>query len=224
MVDSPENPKSPPQSKNGLVEKYDEKKGFLTQKSIYKNDKLDGLSQYFYENSKIHKEINFKAGELHGPYRQYDPDGHLEIDQAYQDGTLSGPSKLYKKGILLLETNYVAGLQDGETKIYFPNGKDVNCVIAMKEGKKHGEMKVFTPTGTLIKKSMYQMDLLQGDSYSYYPDTGAMAACEKYQDDKLQGDSVKYYPNGVISEITTFDQGKPIRKPRKFKPSGAEAA
>ena len=85
-------------------------------------------------------------------------------------------------------------------------------------------MKVFAPNGIMVKKSLYQVDLQQGDSFNYFPDTGAVAIHEKYKDDKLQGDTIKYFPNGVIAEITTFDQGKPVHKPRKFKPNGAEAA
>lgn len=210
--------------KDGIIEKHDEKKGFLVKRSTLKDGKLEGACQTFYPNGKVEKDMNFKSAKLDGSYKAYDDDGHIELEQTYKMGVLEGPSKMYKKGVIFVESNYVDGLQDGMTTIYYPNGKDVNATTQMKAGKKHGEMKVYAPNGTMTKKSFYQIDLLQEDSFAYFPDTGAVAIHEKYKDDKLQGDTIKYFPNGVIAEIATFDQGKPVRKSRKFKPNGAEAA
>lgn len=208
--------------KNGVVERHDPKTGMLVEKATFKDDVYHGLMQTFDVNGKIRKELNFNQGVLDGVYKQWDKDGQLMMELSYKSGKLHGPGKIYQNGVLILEMTNVDGLQDGVATTYFSDSQGVQSMTPMKAGKKDGEMKAFAPNGVLVKKCTYVQDCLQGDAYTYYADTGVLAMHEKYKDNKLHGVSVKYYPTGTVSEIATFDAGKIVKKPRKFKPNGAE--
>lgn len=53
----------------------------------YKNGELDGVyKEYFNRDGKIQKEIHYRNGIQHGPYRFFNEEGEITLEYEYKDG------------------------------------------------------------------------------------------------------------------------------------------
>uniref|UniRef100_A0A7C4AHK5 Toxin-antitoxin system YwqK family antitoxin n=1 Tax=Fundidesulfovibrio putealis TaxID=270496 RepID=A0A7C4AHK5_9BACT len=55
--------------------------------------KVSEQSRMWHDNGKLRSEAGFQAGKLHGPLREYDPNGVLVRDEVYEQGKLVKKNK-----------------------------------------------------------------------------------------------------------------------------------
>jgi len=77
-------------------------------KKTYKDGKVDGPYEDYYENGQIRFKTTLKNGKEDGPYEEYYENGQLKIKTTYKNGELDGPTKEY--------------YENGQLKIQFGRG------------------------------------------------------------------------------------------------------
>jgi hypothetical protein len=79
----------------------------------------------FYDTAtkKLVAEADYVRGLKEGRYRQYYPDGKIEIDQLFTNGKENGSTKIFNDdGQMIAEENYYYGLRSGNA-VRYKNGK-----------------------------------------------------------------------------------------------------
>ena len=89
----------------GFLQRYDDKKGYLTEESYYVNGVLNGLSKKFREDGSMYS-YNYVNGELNGVHRSFNKDGALIDESYYKDGEQTLSRSWYANGIKRSEKNY----------------------------------------------------------------------------------------------------------------------
>ena len=108
-----------------------------------KEDKLDGLVAYFFENGKIFQKVNYKSGVLEGNRKIYFESGKLKTEAEYKDGKIVGSfSEFYETGELKETGEYEEGKREGVWKTFYKNGK-IEMKGKYREGEKVGVWKTF---------------------------------------------------------------------------------
>lgn len=93
--------------------------GSVTKLTEYYNEGLlDGEKMVYYESGKMQEKTYYKNGQREGLTVWYDQDEKPSIEYTYKNGLLNGRAKVYAKGVLQSEGNYVNGDEEGEWKIY----------------------------------------------------------------------------------------------------------
>jgi antitoxin component YwqK of YwqJK toxin-antitoxin module len=108
--------------KEGEAKLYDLNEN-LVQTQNWKEGKLDGLVQTFYENGILKSEIMFKSGKKNGLAKEYDQYGNLLEVENYHNDVLNGSKvSLNKKGDTLRSGYLQNGLLNGPYKEFYPSG------------------------------------------------------------------------------------------------------
>ena len=90
----------------------------------FKNKKLTGHIDFFYENGQLETKRVYKNGLLNGPYERYYENGQLETKRVYKNGLLNGPyERYYENGQLETKRVYKNGLLIEELESFYKNGK-----------------------------------------------------------------------------------------------------
>lgn len=98
--------------------------GNVSREENYQNDERDGTTILYVSGFKAN-EINYKLGEIHGPFIEYYlKNGKIESEAFYESGKLNGP---------FIE--------------YFENGADIKAKGSYKDGKRHGVWEFFDTPG-----------------------------------------------------------------------------
>ena len=82
------------------------KDGVLAEKQPYKDGKLNGLFVWYSLKGKIAREVNYVNGEIHGPTKEFGPDGTLTVEGQYQHDRKHGIWNYYKLGKLNMTKDY----------------------------------------------------------------------------------------------------------------------
>jgi antitoxin component YwqK of YwqJK toxin-antitoxin module len=90
----------------------------------YKNKKLTGYVDFFWENGQLETKRVYKNGLLNGPYERFYENGQLETKRVYKNGLLNGPyERFYENGQLETKRVYKNGLLIEELESFFKNGR-----------------------------------------------------------------------------------------------------
>ena len=96
----------------------------------YRNGKLDGLVESFFENTEtflsgqLREKINYKDGELNGPYEVYYENGQLKEKGNFKDVKRDGLFERYhENGQLELKGNFKEGKEDGLWNYFNQDGE-----------------------------------------------------------------------------------------------------
>jgi antitoxin component YwqK of YwqJK toxin-antitoxin module len=172
---------------------------------------LDGLVQRHDANGRLVEEASFTAGQLHGPFRLFAPDGHLLREAAYAHGLADGLATDYDdEGQKLAETHWQAGQRHGEARLY----ADGRLAQAMewRHGKLDGPLRVYAPTGDLAAVMPHRASKLHGIVQLYDPDGRLMLEAE-HVDGLRHGPSVRYDAHGQPIERVVYAEGRPEAAP-----------
>ncbi|MDC6461128.1 toxin-antitoxin system YwqK family antitoxin [Gammaproteobacteria bacterium] len=133
----------------------------------YRNGKLDGLVESFFENTEtflsgqLREKINYKDGELNGPYEVYYENGQLKEKGNHQDGERDRPyENYYENGQLKEKGNFKDGKRDGLFERYHENGQ-LELKGNFKEGKEDGLWNYFNQDGELTSTKEWKDGVLQ---------------------------------------------------------------
>ncbi len=82
----------------------------LYQKCWYKNNKIDGLYESWYYGGQLWEKGFYKNGKKEGLYRVWNSNRRKDIEKNYKNGILNGSYKLWgQDGNLLVKYNYIYG-------------------------------------------------------------------------------------------------------------------
>lgn len=81
-------------------------KGQLAEKQLYKDNKLNGISEWYSEKGILIREFSYVNGELHGLSKHYGHDGKLTVEGLYQHDRKHGIWKYYTNGKLVKEKDF----------------------------------------------------------------------------------------------------------------------
>lgn len=194
--------------------------------------KLDKNNQKIYEGQ-------FRDGVPCGEFRYYYPDGRLKTISVFSDGgkvsrTVSYSSNGRKiaegkyvnekkdsiwryfsdfDGILLSEDCYSAGLKNGLSKTFYPNGK-LSEQLTYKSGKKEGDCLQYFEDGKLKLKGYYLNDEKEGLITAYYPN-GQPSFSGKYQFGHKEGTWLFYDEKGKVTKMLNYAGGILVKEPKK---------
>lgn len=130
--------------------------GNLQRVEIWKNFKKNGVQESYYTSGTISERTNFVDNLKCGKEEIFDKDGKLSAEIYYeiveQNGKLvsqkTGTETRWQAGKLQSTTNWVNGLQNGETRTYYPNGQ-LERVMNFKDGKLEGKYQTYYENGSL---------------------------------------------------------------------------
>ena len=155
---------------HGPMVGYDED-GNVAQEMMYENGVLSGDAK-FYMNTKLLMTTFFKNGLQEGN-TEFFVNGLKSGSVTMKEGKFDGIFTSYDAaGNVIREANYVAGLQEGECRTYYPNG----CLLEM---------------------STYKNNVLDGEVVKYFQD-GAVMQTSNFQEGKPVGTVDTYDNNGNL--------------------------
>jgi antitoxin component YwqK of YwqJK toxin-antitoxin module len=186
----------------------------------YKNGKQDGKWVFYYSNGNKQGEGNYFAGDesnkgssgipkngRQGSWIFYHPNGNIDGDSNYKDGILEGQSKIYfSDGKLKESGTYINGKASGHFIFYHENGSVWN-EVDYKEGKKFGLEIIYNEDG--IKTAEYYLtnDVKNGKEKIYFPN-GKLKEERNWKMGKDHGNTKHYYESGVIKSEAQFNNGR----------------
>lgn len=157
----------------------------------YKNNLMDGVQKYYYQESKLGKMVFYKAGLQDGPHITYTDSGKVEMHLSYKQGK-----------------------KDGKWTYYYESGKEAH-IENWSNGLKNGEFKTVDEKGMLLQQAFYQNNQPIGKHVEYYPD-GKLKYQATYtnKSEKLEEFSIDQF--GVKTELF-----KKVEKSKKGEPKKA---
>lgn len=187
----------------------------------YDSEKLkDREWREFYDGVKVHIESNYKAGLLHGYYKEYDPRGRLIHTLLYDEGKLINDVENIERDVVVRENKsedgsfvdrgpYVDDIPIGVHKrinangdvidswIYDDNGVLLSKGIIDREGKHQRDWIDYYRNGTVKDRGKYTNNLREG-KWVFYFQSGKIEQEGYYKRGKEQDLWTWYYPGGNI--------------------------
>lgn len=141
--------------------------------------KKDGENKTFYENGNIKKLENHKQGNLHGDQIDYHENGNIYWQKKYiydiqcDCSKQEGYDKIYNTSGQLIGANiYKNGLQEGESKSFYDNGKLRSITINKKNWRI--SQKNYNENGTLSGSFLYDESGRPHGEHKYFDNDGKL--------------------------------------------------
>lgn len=207
--------------KNNLKEGWQEKYGYqemLVEKSMHKNDQLDGL-QIFYDNQgKIREKKEFrwnpetKKSELHGIFESYSQ-GKMLVQQTFKDNLKNGPFKeMNTKGVVTRKGTYYNNLLTGKLEEFNNDGKKRTVqnytIIKSEQGKEqsvlHGNYVYYKENNKILSEGMYENGKKTGKWITFHQQQPHLESIVYYKNDQMFGTYERYHPDGTLFTKGTY--------------------
>ena len=128
---------------------------------VYKSDIYDENDELIFSATYKNKKIEAES-EVDGTF--------MKMTYVFEDNNFNkGTINLYIDHKLFATVKVKDSLQDGEMKIFYPNGKAMGTSI-FKNGKLNGVSKMFYENGKIITKMNFKDDELEGEAIIYDED------------------------------------------------------
>jgi len=181
--------------------------GQVKQKTTFKNNDEEGLSEGWFKNGNRWFSENFVAGKLQGPALIYYYNDILKNSIDYKDGLKNGIQKSFNsKGELTSIQHFVADKLNGEWSTYHPNGK-LDEVINYTDDKPVGTYKSYHNDGVLEKQGDFANGERAGLWTSYYAN-GNVKDKTTYANGEITGEFTEYHENGQLSSKGSYNKKK----------------
>lgn len=234
--------------KHGRIEQYTEA-GFLISIDEYNMGKHSGLSSTYQKNGSLQSTRTYEDGFISGPETYYDTSGIKTSEVNYKlvktaDTIYSikeGPERRWIKGVLVFETYFKNGLEDGIRKNYFKDGT-LSSQGEYSEGVLAGTYLEYYPKGMLKTEKNYtknynylgapkadevgwrkEYDTLGNLTFFNFTDSaGQQTLLTKYangiptQRSYSKFITLSYFPGGGIMSIDLGDQHRPSSGARYY--------
>jgi uncharacterized protein len=182
------------------------KTNVIISKELYLNDLKQGVSYYYYDDGKLHYQINYQDNRKHGDGLEFDEKGMVISEYVYRnDITIS------KVSINRYERN---GQKTGTWKTFHDNGK-LKEESYFKNGKLNGYVKDYDEKGKMVSSKRY----VDGELYvepditeakvivkKEYFDNGKVKTSGGFVNDKPVGQHTEYAKNGKVVETKRYNQ------------------
>jgi len=141
--------------KNGkLIKRYFD--GNIELLAIYKEDRLEGVETYFYQNGNRNLETHYTNGIKNGPVTSWYSSGEIKESGAFVDDLFDGIWENYDpRGLLTGEGFFVKGI--GKRITYDEVGR-ILCETNFVNNKKEGLETSYLPDGQIEKTYLFKED------------------------------------------------------------------
>jgi antitoxin component YwqK of YwqJK toxin-antitoxin module len=126
--------------------------------------------------------------------------------------------KYYSSGNIHIKSSYKQGKREGDTTIYYPNGK-TKSITPYHQNKIDGIEKYYNQNGILLLEISYKSGQKEGISKQYYP-SGKLQYETPFKKGKIDGIKKGYYENGTIGVELSYKNGQKEGVRRSYYPSG----
>lgn len=180
--------------------------GNVRSKELYVNDKLQGISHYYYPDGSLKETITFSNNERDGLALQYaEDDGRIITIKRYNKGSLAERERINRYD--------QDGQKTGEWREFY-EGLKVSVERNYRNDKLHGYYKEYNTQGTLVLTLLYDDGKLVEDVQT---DTREIVVIEKeskdgqytdrgpYVDDVPVGIHKRFDKNGEVIESWVYD-------------------
>ncbi len=144
--------------------KFYDRKGKLVSEGFYRGKQKDSVWRYYSANDSLRLLEHYKNGKLNGRVESFFDSGKVAEFYTYKDGVKNGLwRQLYETGKTRAEANFTDGLREGATNFFYPNGR-FEIKGRYKQDQRHGKWEFFDPRGKLHNTIMYEMGKQDSDS------------------------------------------------------------
>ncbi|WP_299012063.1 toxin-antitoxin system YwqK family antitoxin [uncultured Polaribacter sp.] len=174
----------------------------------FKEGRLDGIYERYYENGQLERKTNYKGGKRNGLFEEYYENGQLKITTTLNGDRFTGLTEEYfENGQLLGKSNFNKdNLRVGTVVEYYVNGQ-LKLKINYKGGKKNGLFEEYYENGQLKSKINYKGGKKNGLFEEYY-ENGQLESKGSYWFDNDDGILEQYYDNGTLLCKSSWIKGK----------------
>lgn len=137
--------------------------GKLRYEGQFKDDKPYGIFIHYYESGKKKSNTFYFENGKRARTKIFEENGRLKSEGNFLNEKKDSVWKFYDEyEKLSSEENYIDGVLNGKSILYYPDGKSVQKESYYKDAKLHGEQKQFFKSGKLMNKCNYDMGVLNG--------------------------------------------------------------
>jgi uncharacterized protein len=191
----------------------------LKEKTIFKDDKIEGLSLDYHDNGLLYASGTYKNSEIQGLKKTWYYNGILALEEEYKDGKRNGFYRKYtNRGFLEMEAQYADGKQIGRVKDYYNSGK-ISGDANLKDDEYDGPFKTWHENGKLKSEGAYTLGKKAGIWKTYFSN-GKVETENTYVNNELDGESKEYYKSGTLFKKLIYKQGKLNGKVESFDEDG----
>jgi antitoxin component YwqK of YwqJK toxin-antitoxin module/Tfp pilus assembly protein PilF len=183
---------------------YYELNGLLREIQNFKDGKLEGDQELFFNNGAIKERTVFKADVLSGPFSVYRSNGAKTEEGTMKNGKPDGIVKtFFADGTIRSEMNFSNGLRNGRTKEYFADGSD-SRVTNFLNGKEHGEFLDYSELGKLLVSGQYTNGIQTGHWTNFYSTGEKLREGDYTSKGYRVGPWKEYHRNGNLETEATY--------------------
>lgn len=170
----------------------------------------NGLATWFFPNGQQMREMNFKEGRVHGPFRQWDEKNRLIQNFVFRDSRQVIEDKQFydpEKKIPQIDQAFLGGLVvelepdnwwDSQLAIYTIQGEQI----------RHGQIKTYFPNGQLQMQGTYDRGLPVGQ-FVWYHANGQKQIAGQYESGTRTDQWVWWHENGMKSQQGRYIDDQP---------------
>lgn len=180
----------------------------IKEKSTFRNDTLNGVTQFFGENGNVLTQVPYVNGKAEGEVIFFYAGGSKKEVITYKADERDGAAKVYFcNGKLSDEYSYKAGKIHGPVKSFYISGAKKQ-EINFEEGKLEGDYVTYYENGQIASKGVYKAGESVGKWVFYYENGKVSSEGEYDETGAPKGEWKSYYDNGVVSEVKTYEEGE----------------
>jgi len=168
-----------------------------------------GLDLHLFENGVIRERAVWRQGKLEGPYQEWYEGGQISVSGEFVDGLRSGLYQEYgERGVLRMQGEYRAGRLNGEFRQWFGGG-DPQEISHWIDGVQTGEHRLWDRGNTPIFFEHYAEGKREGESILYIrlPDQELPQVVGNYHAGERQGLFKEYDAEGQIVSLREYNAG-----------------
>ncbi len=180
----------------------------MISQELYLNDLKQGTSYYYYDNGKVHYQINYQDNRKHGNALEFDKKGTIISELRYRNDIT-----IAKKRINRFNSN---GEKNGTWKYFHPNGK-TQTEAYYKNGKLNGYVKEYDKKGQLISSKRY----IDGELFveKEKVEEKAIVKKEYFENGKVKNQGA-FVDDKAVGIHTTYAKSGKVVESKKYSSSG----
>ncbi len=187
--------------------------------NIDKQGRRQGKWIEYFDNGKVRFEGQFKDDFPTGEFVYYDESGAVKVRNNYSsDGSVAESVMYSDSGVVVAQGNYKNKRKDGLWRFF--SEKDGSLILEENylNGLQNGKSLAYS-NGMVIEEVNYRNGVKHG-FYNKYYDNGVpmMKAC--YKNGFLDGAFVSYYPNGVPKFEGMYTEGEKVGEWKTYDAEG----
>jgi len=175
-------------------------RNILKSKELYVNDLRQGVSEYYYDDGKLHQKISFTDNQKQGEGIEYSPEGNVITLYKFRHDIMVAKERVnrYNKN----------KEKQGTWKEFYASGK-LKKESYYKKGYLHGYVKTYNEKGKVLSTERY----VNGELY-----------IEKITDKTKVDFRKEYHDNGKLKTSGAFRKNKPVGVHREYSGKGKVTA